>query len=340
MTCLPPFGSTARKTLAALGVGLLCATASSLAAAADKVVAQLDWLPSGDKAAFYVGLSEGFYAEQGLDVVIQTGRGSSDALTKVATGVADVGSAGFSALLSAAAQNKMPVKAVYAYFTELPDSFLTVKGSGITSIKDLAGSKVGATALSSSRVLMPMVLEKNGLKPEQVQTQLVDANVLAPMLASGKVDAISAFRTQSALAAALLKERGKEMVVLPWSAFGLQSYGTVVVASDKMIEQRPDVLKRFVAAFNKSVDYALAHPDAAGRAVKKAAPEIDEAVARAQFESAMPLIRNAVSERDGRGVFSPALVTESWNWVVRSENLQAISFDPQQAVYRGAMPAK
>ncbi|MBP7564991.1 MAG: ABC transporter substrate-binding protein [Burkholderiaceae bacterium] len=321
------FGALAAVALAAAGTSVL---------AADRLVAQLDWLPSGDKAAFYVGAAQGFYAEEGLEVVIQTGRGSADALTKIATGAADVGSAGFSALLSAAAQNAIPVKAVYSYFTELPDSFLTVQGNGISTIKDMTGRKLGATALSSSRVLMPLVFETNGMKLSDVQLQTVDANVLASMLAAGRVDAISAFRTQSSLVESMLREQGKQMHVLPWSAFGLQSYGTVVVASDRLISQRPDVLRRFLKAFRKSVDHALANPDAAGAAVKKAAPEIDEKVATAQFRLAMPLIRNATSQRDGAGEFTPALVQESWKWVAKSENLPEGKLQPMSVVHRVA----
>ncbi len=328
--------ASASRWLARLG---LCAglAAAGAALAAERVVVQLDWLPSGDKAAFYVGLSQGFYAAEGLEVVIQTGRGSSDALARIASGAADVGSAGFSALLSAAAQNQIPVKAVYSYFTELPDSFLTAKSSGIKTIKDLAGRKMAVTSLSSSRVLMPLVFERNGMKLDDVQRQVVDANVLAPMLAAGRVDAISAFRTQSSLLESMLRQQGKEMHVLPWSAFGLESYGTVVVASDRMIQQRPEVLQRFLRAFRKSVDHALANPESAGPAVRKAAPDVDEKLATAQFQSAIPLIRNAISERDGMGRFSTDLVKKSWSLVALSENLPEAQFDPMTTIFPGSV---
>ena len=60
--------------------------------AADKVNFQLDWLPGGDKAPVYVAVQQGFFAEQDLDVTIRQGKGSTDAITKVATGTADIGS--------------------------------------------------------------------------------------------------------------------------------------------------------------------------------------------------------------------------------------------------------
>ena len=37
---------------------------SASAMAADQVTFQLDWLPGGDKAPVYVGIQEGFFAEE------------------------------------------------------------------------------------------------------------------------------------------------------------------------------------------------------------------------------------------------------------------------------------
>ena len=328
----------ARLTLRGLSAWGVAVMLAGPAAAADKVVAQIDWLPSGDKAPFYVGVHEGFFAAEGLEVTVQSGRGSSDALTKVATGAADIASSGLAAVLSAAAKDAMPMRVVYSLYTEAPDSFFVVKGGGIKTLQDLKGKPVAATALSASRVLMPVVLERNGIAIDQIKLQLVDANVLMPMLASGKVEAISSFRTQSPLANSLLRPRGKEVEVLPWSSFGLQTYGTVLVASNKLIEQRPEVLKRFLRAFHKAVLFSLKDPAAAGKAVQKASAEVDPAIATAQFTASMPLIDNAVSRRDGIGALEPGLLKKSWEWVAASEHYPADKVDPEKLVYRGALP--
>jgi len=84
----------------------------SSASAQDKVIYQLDWLPGGDKAPIYVCINEGFCADAGLDVSIAPGRGSSEAITKIATGASDIGSAGLGALMAAAATEGVPVTAV------------------------------------------------------------------------------------------------------------------------------------------------------------------------------------------------------------------------------------
>ena len=110
---------------------LSCALWSVGVSAADKLTFQLDWLPNGDKAFAYVALKQGFYAAEGLEVSIIPGRGSSDAITKVATGAADVSNGGLASLMMAAAESQIPVKAVMSIYSMQPDSVFTLSGSGI-----------------------------------------------------------------------------------------------------------------------------------------------------------------------------------------------------------------
>jgi NitT/TauT family transport system substrate-binding protein len=80
------------------------AAAATAAMAAEKVTFMIDWLPAGDKAVPYLGVQKGLFAAEGLEVTIQSGRGSSDVVTKLATGSVDMGTGGLAALLQAKAQ--------------------------------------------------------------------------------------------------------------------------------------------------------------------------------------------------------------------------------------------
>ena len=92
----------AMKILKTLAAGTVAAIGSVAAAqAADTVTFQLDWLPGGDKAPVYVCIEKGFCAEEGIEVKVEPGRGSSEAITKLATGVSDIGSADIGALMAA-----------------------------------------------------------------------------------------------------------------------------------------------------------------------------------------------------------------------------------------------
>ena len=91
--------------------------AAGPAIAADAVTFQLSFLPQGSDAAAYVGVQKGLYAAENLDVTIVAGRGSTDTLSKVATGVSDLGFVSFDIFLASKSAGPVPATAVMTFFT-------------------------------------------------------------------------------------------------------------------------------------------------------------------------------------------------------------------------------
>lgn len=295
------------------------------AQAADKLTVQLDWLPGGDKSFVYAGVQQGFFQAEGLEVKIVPGRGSADAVTKIASGSADVGFGGISALMMAAAQGRIPVKAVMSLYSKQPDALFTRADSKIKSLKDMEGKTVAMPTFSSSNALWPIVLQKNGIDPARIKVIKSDPATLAPMLAQGRVDATINWMTVAPGFQTVLKLAGKELSVLPWTQFGLEGYGWSALAGDRIIKERPDVLKRYVRALAKSLEFSIAHPQQAAEALKAQVPEAEVAVLKAELEASIPLIRNEISQRDGLGRFEPRLLAATWSWVA-----QSMGYDPKQ----------
>ena len=322
-------GLTTASLLAALG---------SAALAAEKVTFMLDWLPAGDKAVPYLALQKGLFAAEGLEVTLQIGRGSSDVVTKLATGVADIGTGGLAALLQAKAQSTVPVKAILSVYTEQPDAIFTSEGSGITSLKDVSGKKLATATFSSSNVVWPLLLQTNGIDMSKVDVLKVDPGALAPMLAAGQVAATINWSTVAPLFSKALAEGGKKLVVIPWSQYGFEGYGLSVFASEKALKERPEVVRKFLKAYAKASEMAIADPKSAADALKTMVPEVDVGVAERQFVASVPLIVNAISKKDGPGAFEPKLLAVTWEWTAKSQNIPLDKIDPETAVDRSFIP--
>lgn len=300
--------------------------------AAEKIVFQLAWLPGGDRAMFYLAVQSGLFAAEGLDVQLLGGKGTSDALTKLATGVADMAEGTFDALLTAKVQNDIPVKAVMPIFTKMPDGLETTVESGITSLKDLAGKKVAIGQFTSSIGPWPILLRMNGVDPGQVNLTKVDANALAPMLATGQVDAIVHFVVMAPSTAAVVGEAKKTLRVIPWSEYGLTGYSSSILVSENMLSARRDAVIRFTRAIGKANLMMRADPDAAARAAKQMVPQLDVLSTQMMVKATLPLIFNENTEKDGLGVFSPALVKTTWEWVAKQQNVPLDKLDPMASV--------
>jgi NitT/TauT family transport system substrate-binding protein len=313
----------------------LSLTLSDAAFATEAVTFMLDWLPAGDKAAVYLGVEKGLFEAEGIKVTVQSGRGSSDVVTKLATGAADMGTGGLAALLQAKATGAVPVKAVMSLYTLQPDAIFTTKDSGIDSLKDLKGKTVATATFSSSNVSWPLVLKANGVNPDSIKLLKVDPGALAPMLAAGKVDATINWVTVAPAFAGPLTEAGKTFKSLPWSSYGFDGYGLSIFVSDKMIAERPETVRKFLKAYKQATEMAIAEPMAAAKALKATVPEVDAATAAEQWKASIPLMVNDISKKDGAGAFEPKLLATTWKWVAEAQGMPTDKLDPETAVSRG-----
>ncbi|PLX36337.1 MAG: hypothetical protein C0606_16750 [Hyphomicrobiales bacterium] len=320
-------------TKLAAGAVFIAAAAGS-ASATDKVTYQLDWLPGGDKAPIYVCIQKGFCADAGIEVSIEPGRGSSEAITKMATGSSDIGSAGMGALMAARATEKVPVTAVMSIFNKGPHAFYTLKGNGIETLTDVKGKTIATSPFTSSNVFLPLVLADNGMTEGDITLTKADPAALGPMLMTGNTDAIIAWMTDVTRYTAQRKEAGKEVIVLPWSAAGLDLYSASLVASDKFLTERPEVAKKFIAAFKKSVEFARENPKEAAEAVAAMVPELSAENVEGSLKDALVLVFNDVTEKDGLGALEAGRLKATWDRVSKAQGLDPASLDPESVVDR------
>lgn len=310
------------------------------ALAQDKVTYQLDWLPGGDKAPIYVCMHQGICADAGIEVALEPGRGSSEAITKIATGTSDIGSAGIEALMAARATESVPVTAVMNIFNTGPHAFYTTTESGITTLADVKGKAIATSPFTSSNVFLPLVLEENGMTEADITLTKSDPGALGPLLMTGQSDAIIAWLTDVSRYQGQAAEAGKELVILPWSDAGLELYSASLVASDTFLSERPDVAKRFIAAFKASLEFANANPDAAAEAVAAIVPELKAEDVKGSWLDASKLAFNDVTEQFGLGSFDADRLAATWMRVAASQGLDPASLDPESVVDRSFMAAE
>jgi NitT/TauT family transport system substrate-binding protein len=327
------------KSLSAalLGGMTILATATS-AQALDAVTFQLDWLPGGDKSPIYVCIEQGFCEEAGIEVTIEGGRGSSEAVTKLATGISDIGTAGLGALMAAAVTEDVPVTAVMSYFNQGPHAFYTLEGNGIESVEDVRGMTIATSPFTSSNVYLPLILADIGMTEDDITLNKMDPGALGPTLMTGQADAIIAWVVDVTRYTTQAEEAGKDIMVIPWSTAGLDLYSASVMANDTFLAERPDVARRFLEAYQRSVVFASENPTAAAEAVVSVVPELDIASIEGGVNDAMLLVFNDVTEADGLGVFEPGRLASTWARVAAAQGFDPEALDPETIVDRSFMP--
>src|ERR1041385_3263023 len=154
------------KTLALAFVLLLAGAAHAQPA---KLSFRLNWTASGEHAPFFVARDKGFYAEEGLEVEILDGSGSTTTLQLAANAKNPVGYADAASVMRGIA-NGMPGKAVGGPLQQSPRAFIyRADRPRPTKISEIKGSRIAVTAGDSSLPVLTALLGKVGLKMEDIQ---------------------------------------------------------------------------------------------------------------------------------------------------------------------------
>jgi NitT/TauT family transport system substrate-binding protein len=258
---------------------LLCAASAASLAQETRVRFQLDWRFEGPSALFLVARSKGYFEQEKLDVTIDAGNGSGNAVNRVASGSYDMGFADMAALMEFSANNPTapgkPV-AVMMVYNDTPAAILALKKSGIRTPADLAGKKLGAPVFDAGRRAYPLFAKANGLDAARVNWVSMDPQLRETMLARGDIDAITGFTFTSLLNLNARGVRDEDIVVLSYPDYGVKMYGNAIIASDAFVRQHPDAIRGFLRAFAKASRDVMANPDEAVKAIKARDALIDE----------------------------------------------------------------
>lgn len=238
---------------------------------------------------WYVAEELGYFEEEGLAVTLEVADGSSAAIQQLIAGNADAALPAPGAFLNGVASGQ-PLKWIYSLQYSNIFTFVAPAGSGITSVADLRGRKVGISELSGGEVpLVRAVLRDAGLSEGQ-DVELVPVGegsaLTIEALQSGQVDAYSS----SVFDVAAIEAAGIDLtVILPDDAAGYPADG--VVTTEQTLESRRDDLVGFLRAASKAIVFTRANPQATLGILADIAPEAfeDRTLAEGFFEVATDL---------------------------------------------------
>ena len=244
----------------------ICASLAAVAVSADQLAIKfsLDWKFEGPAAAYLLALDKGYFADEGLDVTIDTGQGSLEAIPRVASGVYQFGFADINSLIKFQDKNpEVGIKGILMVYDAPPFAIVTLAKTGIETPRDLEGRILGAPAPDGAYAQWKAFVKENGIDASKVTIENVGFPVREPMLVAGQVDAITGFSFSSFLN---LKAKGvapEEIRVFLMSDYGLDLYGNTVIVNPEFAAENPDAVTGFVRAIIRGWQDTVADPAAA-----------------------------------------------------------------------------
>jgi ABC-type nitrate/sulfonate/bicarbonate transport system substrate-binding protein len=331
---LPVLTAAAVLVLASgmLGQGVVAQTPEPVPSGDDlePVVLSLDWVPNTNHTGLYVALEKGWYAEEGLALEIQTPSDPAAALKQVAFGHTEFG-VSFQEEVSIARAQEIPVVSIAAVIQHNTSAFSSLEGSGIVEPKDFEGKTYASYGLPLERAVLAGLMDCDGADVDSVE--FIDVGFDAfPALIAGRVDFAWIFLAWDGVQAELMD---KPLKHIPLSESCVPDYYTpVLIAGETTIEEKPGVVRRFVAATSKGYAYAIENPAEAAEILIKYSPETNPELIRNSQEWLSPRYQD---DADQWGAQSLEVWQEFGEWMAESDLLPGL-FDPESAFTNEFLP--
>jgi ABC-type nitrate/sulfonate/bicarbonate transport system substrate-binding protein len=262
--------------LVALTTGVVACGSSSNDGAdgKEKVTLLLDWSPNTNHSGIYIAQERGWYDHAGLDVSIKA-PGETSNTQLLAAGKADLAVSVQEEITPARAEG-LPVVSVAAIIQHNTSSLLSLEQAGIKGPADLPGKTYGGYGGQLEEALIKQLISCAGGDPDEFKAVNVGEDDFRIGLTRHRYDYVWIFDAWDGI-------RLHDIDQLPTRSIHFLDhtdcipdwYTPLIEASEKMIDRRPAVLRKFLAATSRGYQEAMKDPSSAVDALMKAAPELD-----------------------------------------------------------------
>lgn len=237
----------------------------------------LDWTVNTNHTGLYVARDLGYFADEGLKAeIISPPETGADAL--VAAGKAEIGVSYQEGVTFARAQG-LPLVAVAAVIQHNSSGFAARKTAGITRPADFEGRNYGGWGSPVEMATLKALMEADGADVAKVNDIAIGSMDFFAATA-GDIDFVWIFYGWDGMAAELRNIDINYIPLVEWD-LALDYYTPVLVTSEKLIKDNPDLLRRALRAIAKGYEYAIANPNEAAEILLAAAPELDSELVHA-----------------------------------------------------------
>ncbi|OPA80126.1 ABC transporter substrate-binding protein [Paenibacillus selenitireducens] len=242
-----------------------------------KVKVVLDWTPNTNHTGLYVARDKGFFKEQGLDVeIVQPGESGADQM--VAAGNAEFG-VSYQENITLGRTQSVPLVSLAAVIQHNTSGFASPVSKNIKTPKDFEGKTYGGWGSPNEEAMLQSLMETENADVKKVNNVSIGSADYFTATKSN-IDFAWIYYAWTGVEAELRKEP-MNMVYLKDYSPKLDYYTPVLATSEKMIAEKPDLVRAFVAGAAAGYEYAIANPDDAANILIQAEPDLNPELVKA-----------------------------------------------------------
>jgi NitT/TauT family transport system substrate-binding protein len=324
----------------AFAAGFSVPAAPALAQTAVKFT--LDWKFEGPAAGFLLAQDKGYFKAEGLDVTIDTGNGSVEAIPRVATGAYQMGFGDINSLIKFLDEDpNQKIKAAMMIYERPTFAVVGRKSLGITTDpKSLEGKKLGAPPPDGAFAQWKAFKQVAKIDDSKITLESIGFPVREPMLAQGKVDAVFGFAFSVILNLKAQGIKDDDIATILMAENGLNLYGNAVLINTDFATKNPAAVKGVLKALAKGFADAVAKPEEGVAAVLKRNETLNKDIELERLKMANAMnIKTPYVVANGFGGIDPARLAASIDTLKVSMGLKG-NVKADQVFDASFLPAK
>lgn len=294
----------------ALWAAALCLALVPGAFAADNLNLTLNWTPGGDHSPFFYAQKMGWYKDAGIDLNIEFGKGSAFAVQKVGSGASQVGVADMATMLQGrgAGADVVGVMAIYA---NSPFGFYWKKSSGIETVADFKGKRIGNPPADAARQMWPLLAKTMGLQPNDVTWVNIAPAAKVPSLQANTIDVTTDFYN---FHYGYQRIFGKDLGFYAPRDHGFNPYGNSIIVNGPYLQGHRDVIDRFVKVSQRAFAQCVKDEDPCVQELARVASQ-SPADVKANWDLVKELMSNETTRTVALGYFDPKRMEKDYEAV-------------------------
>ncbi len=245
-------------------------TEAPLKEALEEVTVILDYVANTNHTGMYAALDLGYYEEEGLKVnIVEPTEGAT--ATLVAVGKGDFGiSYQEDVTIALTSAEPLPIKAVAALIQHNTSGFVTAADKDITSPKDFEGKTYAGWGGPGEAAVLEAVMTQAGADFSKLNMVVSDGSGFTAL--EDKADIMWFFEGWDNITCEMNNFPINYMPVKDLDD-RLDYYTPVIIAGNDTLENRPEMVKKFLKATEKGYQYAISHPEESAQLLHKHAPD-------------------------------------------------------------------
>ena len=248
------------RTLRRIGLAVSLSGAlgfSASAHAAESVNFILNWIAGGDHAPYYYAKKMGLYAEAGIDLDIEQGKGSSMSFAAHGNRQEPHRPRRSRHRAGHQGQGRRPGRG-HERLRQLALRHVLAEELRHRGPKGLAGHKIGNPPWDAARQMWPALAKAVGMDPGSVTWVNVQPNAKLSALKSGSIHATTSFYNIHHI---FQRELGDDMGFFPWKQYGINPYGNSIIVNGEYLKANRAVVGAFVEVTQKAFHTCVTTPE-------------------------------------------------------------------------------